>query len=292
MRSGLRLAIQIGVLLTCLLTALVLLACGVLASRAGEIAYENDQDGNWEIYVIDIGTGISANLTRNPADDTAPGWSPDGQKISFISTRETGQMTAVYLMNADGSDVHRISAGDGIYRDPTWTGDGHTLALTHGFRQIYLVDANNAQEEWLAVGISPRLSPDRTQLLYYAEGTNYTNSHIYLLDMVTHQTRDLTPGDTHNWDGVWSPDGQRIAFVSARSGKARIYVMNRDGSGLHAVTAGENDVTPSWSPDGRQIVYASGGQGDMRLYVINADGSGKRVVSPGGSDHHAPSWRP
>src|SRR5688572_12937588 len=44
---------------------------------SGELAFETDRDGNWEIYLLDIATGIERNLTRRPAQDLSPSWSPD-----------------------------------------------------------------------------------------------------------------------------------------------------------------------------------------------------------------------
>jgi Tol biopolymer transport system component len=79
----------------------------------------------------------------------------------------------------------------------------------------------------------------------------------------------LTSGD----HPVWSPDGERIAFASLRSGTGEIYVMKRDGTDLTQLShrGGEWGISYlAWSPDGSRIVYAPGEGG---LEVVNSDGS-------------------
>jgi len=81
--------------------------------------------------------------------------------------------------------------------------------------------------------------------------------------------------------GMWSPDGQTIAFTSDRSGDPEIYVAKADGSGLQrlTMTAGR-DAHPSWTPDGRQIVFQSPREnGQVRLFIMNADGSNQRPLT-------------
>jgi hypothetical protein len=86
---------------------------------------------------------------------------------------------------------------------------------------------------------------------------------------------------------AWSPDGQKIAFTSNRSGIDNIWIVNRDGSGLAPLTTTTGYVSaryPSWSPDGTTIAYIVadldpqvGGFGAFYLYTMNADGSGQTI---------------
>ena len=278
--------------LTIVLTILIVLVRAPFATHAGQIAFESHSTGNWEILLLDLQTGVTRNLTRNPADDITPAWSPDGKQIAFISDRDGTTQPQVYLMNADGSDLRRLGSGSGIYNNPVWTTDGHSLVLTHGWQQIFKMDTLNASEEWLGAGFAPHLSPDGKRLLYYNYGTSVVNSHIYTLNLTDRHITDLTVGPSHNWDATWSPNGQEIVFVSMRTGKPTIYMMNADGSDPHSVTASGNDVSAAWSPDGKQIVYASGANGTMQLYIVNIDGSSRHQVTTLSGDQHAPAWRP
>jgi TolB protein len=86
-------------------------------------------DGNTDIYTLDLRTRQAVRLTDHPAIDTSPCYSPDGTRIVFNSDRGGSQQ--LYVMNADGSDVKRISFGAGArYGTPVWSPRGDLVAFT------------------------------------------------------------------------------------------------------------------------------------------------------------------
>ncbi len=88
-------------------------------------------------------------------------------------------------------------------------------------------------------------------------------------------------------------NGRRVVFVSIAGGGSHIYVMNSDGSNVHAVTSGRAlDTTPAFSPDGSQIAFASSRTGNGDIYVMNADGSGLRRLTTSPAIELDPSWSP
>lgn len=86
------------------------------------LVFENIQNNNAEIYVVNVGTGERQNLTNNAAVDGHPRWSPDGTKIAFHTTR-AGTFYQIYLMNADGSNPALLISQDGADTiQPAWIG--------------------------------------------------------------------------------------------------------------------------------------------------------------------------
>jgi hypothetical protein len=98
---------------------------------------------------------------------------------------------------------------------------------------------------------------------------------------------DLTP-DADGYGGRWSPDGTRIAFVSARSGTEGIYLMDADGGHVTRLTT-NGEVAPDWSPDGTRLLFwpfVTRGFGPVS--VMNADGSNVHALGQGS----LPVWSP
>ena len=96
-----------------------------------------------------------------------------------------------------------------------------------------------------------------------------------------------------NYDPAWSPNGQRIAFVSTDSGGDEIYTVSPEGEGLQRLTfnSWEWDKHPTWSPDSNQIVFFSNRDtGRRQLWIMNSDGSGQRNLSNSEFEDWDPVW--
>src|SRR6266576_977056 len=82
-------------------------AQGAFPGANGKIVFETNRNGNADIYTMNADGTNRVNLTRNPAEDVEPRWSPDGARIAFASNR-TGNFE-IYAMNAAGGDVQRLT---------------------------------------------------------------------------------------------------------------------------------------------------------------------------------------
>jgi Tol biopolymer transport system component len=87
------------------------------------LAVVSPQEGNKEIFVVDLETGAATNISRRGTEEEAPAWSPLGAQIAFVSDRDG--IPELYVMQRDGSGVRRLtqssSASEGF---PVWTADG------------------------------------------------------------------------------------------------------------------------------------------------------------------------
>ncbi len=175
-----------------------------------KLALMHSENGNPDIYLADPETGkLLTRLTTLPAVESSPAWSPDGKRIAFVSDRYGNPQICV--MNADGSDQHRISF-EGVYNtSPAWSPRGDLIAYSSmkgGKHSIWLVN------------------PD------------------------TMESRPLVE-EGNNIDPCWSPDGRFVAFSSDREhGVYQIFIVPRHGNRAETrVTSGAgNKVTPAWGP--------------------------------------------
>ncbi len=178
------------------------------------IAFVSDQEGQRDIYAMDINGNNWVNLTRSPSEDFSPVWSPDGTRIAFVSDRARNY--EIFVMDA-------------------LTGDA--------LRNVSL----NRAEEW-----SPAWSPDSQHLTFISDETG--NYQIYLLTLDKQRVRNLTHHNSSDFSPAWSPDGKHIAFVSNRNESQQIYLLNIDCGVtaedciVPVMTTRTEGSTPVWRP--------------------------------------------
>lgn len=227
------------------------------------IAFMSEKGGNHDIYVMNADGSEVSRLTNDPADDFGAAWSPDGEWISFTSNRD-GNLD-IYLMEPDGSNLIRLTDAPGTDANPAWSPDGTKIAFSSdrdGDLDIYVMDINGSNlvrlTDNLAQDVDPSWSPDGKRIIFssnrdYPDPEDYTsldnNWEIYVMAADGSDATRLTDHPAYDIAGRWSPDGDRILFVSTRDGEFRIYMMNTDGSNLARLTGDSAlEESPAWSP--------------------------------------------
>ncbi|MFP4438894.1 MAG: DUF5050 domain-containing protein [Chloroflexaceae bacterium] len=225
----------------------------------------------------------------------------DPVRIVFASDRDGN--SEIYAMNADGSEVTRLTNYPADEGDPAWSPDNSQIVFTSdrdGNSEIYVMNADGSGiiniSNHPAADIQPAWSPDGRIAFTSDRDGNY---EVYVMNadgsgvtnVSNHPDLDGTPG--------WSSDGTRIAFTSARGQGRGIYVINADGTGIIRLSEDtylHSEASPDWSPDGTQIVFqTSRGQlfpAGYSIGLMNADGSGITGVYTDQGENFFPSWSP
>jgi Tol biopolymer transport system component len=237
--------------------------------------------------------GITANtlLTTFSGSDSL---APESGQILFHSNRDGA--SEIYVMDADGTNVTRLTNSPGADRHATWSPDGSQIVFESerdGNREIYVMDADGSNQIRLtndpAADRYADWSPDGSRIVFRSDRDG--NSEIYVMDADGSNVTRLTNHAAADDLPAWSPDGSRIAFVSKRDGNSEIYVMDADGSNVTRLTsdAGTNEM-PRWSPDGSQIAFVSRQGGNREIYVMDADGGNPINLTNDRAQDGAPSW--
>lgn len=218
-----------------------------------------------------------------------PALSPDGKMIALRSWGHYENLRSLAVFNLDGSGFKAIG---GFVEDmlPDWSFDGNRLAFAsqrEGDRywRMYIANPDGSNERTLRradranlFGEGPAWSPDNQTIAY--RGCDPTGNRCGLWAMSEDGgTFNLLIEDAQATSPAWSPLGDKIVFMSARSGDWDVYTIGVDGTGLAKVTRDPAiDGLPTWSPDGKWLAFASNREGDWGIYIVRPDGSGLRQV--------------
>ncbi len=207
-----------------------------------------------EIWIVPAEGGRARKLTDHGHESTDPIFSPDSQRIYYISKRGTyGNLAAT------------TPAGD-------WP-----VALTRFDGDVS----------------DPRPSPDGRRIAFvYHPPSDLNRSEICLVPAVGGEVRHLT-GQPGVWDvrPRWAPDGSRLAFVSNRSGYRELYLLDPESGESLQLTAGMADIQAyDWSPDGTRLVHVAdhNGAGDLHRVTL-ATREDRRLRGDSGW-HSLPQW--
>ncbi|MEW8412707.1 MAG: M20/M25/M40 family metallo-hydrolase [Candidatus Thiodiazotropha sp.] len=205
--------------------------------------YSWDYDPNFDIYEQVLTSGARKNLTQTPGYDAEAAYSPDGGQIVFASNRRAyaGEMSEeekkifehdksfmmdLYLMNADGSGLRRLTDSPGYDGGPFFSFDGARITWRRFSRdgsraEIYTMELASGEERQLTrMGVmswAPFFHPSGDYLIFASNREGFANFELFLVD-AQGKGEPVRVTTTDGFDGlpVFSPDGGRLSWTSNR----------------------------------------------------------------------------
>ncbi|HJZ11254.1 MAG TPA: Tol-Pal system beta propeller repeat protein TolB, partial [Acidobacteriota bacterium] len=204
------------------------------------------------IVLYGIYTGEKKTLFSKGSLNSAPAWSPDGNRITFASN--VNKHTDIYVINTDGGGLRQLTFGRSIETSPAWNPKSGQIAFTSdrsGNPMVYVMNDDGTNEQRITfVGEyneSAAWSPDGSKLAYVSRSGSIFDIYV-VMDMSSGVVRRLTQNELSNENPVWAPDSRHLAFASNRTGKFQIWSMSVDGTKLRQLTREGNSTSPSWAP--------------------------------------------
>src|SRR5256712_8834772 len=222
------------------------------APDGARMAYVSFQNEKPILFVQSLSASKQpAPVANYKGSNSAPAWSPDGKQLAAVLTKDGSSQ--IYLMNADGTNLRRISFSGFIDTEPFFTPDGRSIYFTSdrgGSPQIYRMPAKGGEAVRVTFegdyNVSPRLSPE----------------------------------------------GKTLVYVSRNDGRFQVMAMDLETRQIQILTDGQRDESPTFAPNGRTILYATDIDNRGVLAAVSSDGRFKRRLSVQAAYVREPSWGP
>jgi len=254
------------------------------------------------IWRVKIDGTDARQLTFGASNTTSPAWFPDGKRMAFLSSRPpaTGAAPAagaaaggdgagnqVFMMHTDGGEAWQATKHEGGVSSFSIAPDGRTIILT-------------AQDPLTAD--DRRRQRDRDDAEVVDERFRWT--HLWSFNVESGKSERVTRGDFVVSDPQWSPDSQRIAYVTRPTTKvddsawSDVWVTDLAGNTKKFFDNPGPDASPRWSPDGRTLAVVSSDrpgntQWYSKLYLFPAEGGAPKVLLKDFDlDFTTPIWAP
>ena len=227
-----------------------------------------------DLWMVNWAGDRTIRLTSSPEGESNPAWSPDNRYLSFVSGRFESKGGQIWLLDRAGGEAERITELKGGVAEYAWSPDGKKLAvISHD------ADPDAALPDSVRAKRPKPIVIDRYAFKRDNDGyLNRRRDHIWVVNVATRKVEQITSGDFDDSHPRWSPDGTRIAFVSARSGQdpdrtnyTDVWVVDAvAGAAPVQLTTWEgSDEGPEWSPDGSRIAYLQGSEARLYAYSQN-----------------------
>ena len=228
--------------------------------------------GSTVIYVKNLKSGapprrIGAGVADSLHSEGDVAWSPDSQKIAFLSDGAKKGQQQLYVINAAGGAAKLLTNVKGFLSTPGWSPDGRTIAI------LFTENATRASGPLVAE------TPETGEIK-----DAFFEQRLALVDLATGKLSQITPADTYIYEFQWSPDGKRFVVTSALGNGdnnwwvAELSTLDPTTGLMKSIYKPKLQIAnPVWSPDAKQIAFIEGIMSDEGLtggdiHVISSDG--------------------
>jgi len=261
-------------------------------------------DEHTRIYVMSMETREARQISvrSDCVDEGVPAFSHNGESLAYWCFREMDGGAVINVLPSSGGVPRTVSSFPSLQALPnglTWSADDKRLIYSlYSFKdstdselgEVSVSDGATKRLAFAGSAMSPAISLQGNKLAY---SSLFTRVGIWRRDLLHPDLPgvELAPSSRAQFDAQYSPDGKRIAFVSARSGRQGIWISSEDGSNLVQLSdAHDVSGSPQWSQDGTKVAFDSFPQDHWEIYVADVAEQKPRKLVTNLSEVIRPFW--
>ena len=238
------------------------------------------------LWLVPAKGGTPRQLTRGTNDST-PVWSPDGTRLAFLRAQEgPAQIWVLPIGGGEAAQVTTQALGAGT---PVWSGDGAHIAFSGPIDSAAL--PRDGSDDVAKRSARPLVV---NKLGYKADGAGFLGTlrkHIHVVKLDGNETTQLTRGNWHAGDPVWSPDGEQIAFSTGKDTDSDLtfytaaYLVPSHGGNAAPRLVGRADVqlgVTGWTPDASHLIAVGRTDAEVGIasvLLLPLDGGAPRDIT-------------
>ena len=245
-----------------------------------QIDRDGARTGKRDIYVEEYEQSqkplrVTAGAAAAYFNEKGLAWSPDSQKLAFLSDAAKKGQLQLYVTKLEGGTPRQVTNAKGLLATPKWSPDGQFIAILH---------TENATRE-----AGPLVAETaETGLIKDV----FFEQRLAIVDVTSGELRDLTPADMYVYEYDWAPDSKSLVLTAAKGNGdnnwyiAQLYAVNASSAGMRAIYTPKLQIgRPAVSPDAKSIAFIEGLMSDEDsvggdVYVIPWEGGAARNLTP------------
>jgi Tol biopolymer transport system component len=254
------------------------------------------------VFLVKVEDGSKRRLTYPPPpdNDSLPAFSPDGKFLAFVRYI-TNSVTDLFVIPLRGGPVRRLTSDRRQIQGISWTPDSRSIVFSSnrgGAFCLWRVKLSGSRPQLIAAGAGnatdPFVAKDGKRIAYTdtLENTNIWRIPNPGLNGSQANPEPFIASSRRNDSAQYSPSGEKIAFMSDRSGSWQIWLCDRNGKNPVQLTALGGSVTgsPRWSPDGQWLAFDSREEGHSAIYLIRRTGGEPKRLEVNSYEESMPTW--